>query len=674
MNPAKRTLTAIVLLIASLLIFSPLSSQNRKLDSLHSIFPTANDTSKVLILCQFSRFYTPNNPDTGEVLSIKALELAKKINYQYGIALSYGSLGSAYTTKSKYDEAIKTLLSALNSYEKLKHRRGIANTCNTIANAYLGMEKNDKAYEYYLKCFNVSNENPVNEHMITVASFGLGSVLITQHKSKEAIDYFEKAVNGFTKEGNQAYAAMAKTMIGEAYLHDSDFVLAEKYLLQAMPILEEEKDEYAIAINCTNLGSLELHKKNYAKAFAYFDRALKLNLKREAWDNIQNNALKLSQLMETQNKSGEALKYYKMYVQYKDSVINIERNKALANAESKYNAEKKEQQLILKNLELEKSQSEVKQRNRLIYIFVAALLIFVVLLLVVYRQYRQKRKINLLLNRQFSEIKLKTSQIEEQKNIIEEKNKDIMDSINYSKHIQQAILPSETLIQKTLPNSFFIYQPKDIISGDFYFIENTYERVYFAVVDCTGHGVPGALLSVFSQNTLKKIISNKKGLPHEILTEICHEFKANLTSHTNDSLSINDGMDIALACLDKYENKLYFSGAKNPLLLMRNNEMHELKADRWSISGRNEDQQLKFTHHELELEKGDKIYMFSDGFADQFGGPKGKKFKYKQIKDLIKEASKMVLTEQKKFIENSFNSWKGNLEQLDDVTLICVNL
>jgi serine phosphatase RsbU (regulator of sigma subunit)/predicted negative regulator of RcsB-dependent stress response len=674
MNPNKRTLTAIVLLIASLLMFLPLCAQNKKMDSLRTVFSSANDTSKVQILCQFSKFYTPNNPDTGEVLANKALDLSKKINYQYGTALAYSTLGSALTTKSKYDEAIQTLLTSLNIYEKIKNKKGIAYVCNTIANAYLGLENNAKAYEFYLKCFNVSNQQPANPHMVTVASFGLGSVLITQNRSEEAINYFEKAVEGFNKDGNKAYAAMAMTMIGEAYVNDSDYVAAEKYFLHAMPKFEEENDEYAIAINCTNLGSIELHKKNYAKAFAYFDRALKLNLKREAWDNIKNNALKLSELMETQNKSSEALKYYKMYVQYKDSVINIERNKALANAESKYNAEKKEQQLILKNLELEKSQSEVKQRNTLIYIFIGALLIFVVLLFVVYRLYRQKRKTNIVLNRQFSEIKLKTTQIEEQKNIIEEKNKDIMDSINYSKHIQQAILPSENLIQKALPNSFFIYKPKDIISGDFYFIENTPERVYFAVVDCTGHGVPGALLSVFSQNTLKKIISTKKGMPHEILTEICQEFKANLTSDNNESLSINDGMDIALACLDKKDNKLYFSGAKNPLLLMRNSEMHELKADRWSISGRNEDQQLKFTHHELELKKGDKIYMFSDGFADQFGGPKGKKYKYKQIKELIMEASKMVLSEQKKFIESSFNSWKGNLEQLDDVTLICVNL
>lgn len=674
MNSNKRTLIAILTIIASLLISSSVFSQNKKLDSLRAVYTSLKDTTKVQALCQFAKFYIPNNPDTGEVIANRAILLAKTINYQYGIALAYNALGSALTTKSKYDEAIQVLHQSLDIYEKINHKKGIAYVCNTIANTYLGMGNDPKAHEYYLKCLNTAIQHPINTHMEAVASFGLGSILINQKKIKEALEYYKKAESAFSSEGNSSYAAMATTMIGEAYINDSDFVSAEKYLLKAMPVLEKENNEYSIAINVTNLGIIELLRKNYSKAFNYFDRALKLNLKREAWDNIKNNALKLSELMELQGKPNEALKYYKMYVQYKDSVINIERNKALANAESKYQAEKKEQQLILKNLELEKSQSDVKQRNKLIYIFIGALIVFAVLLLIVYRQYHQKKKTNILLNNQFTEIKLKTTQIEEQKNIIEEKNKDIMDSINYSKHIQQAILPSENLIQKTLPNSFFIYKPKDIISGDFYFIENTYERIYFAVVDCTGHGVPGALLSVFSQNTLKKIISAKKGLPHEILTEICKEFKTNLTNNNKESLSINDGMDIALACLDKYENKLYFSGAKNPLLLMRNDEMVELKADRWSISGRNENQQLEFTHHELELYKGDKIYLFSDGIIDQFGGPKGKKFKYKQVKELIKDASKLVLSEQKKFIENTFNNWKGSLEQLDDVTLICVTL
>jgi serine phosphatase RsbU (regulator of sigma subunit) len=178
---------------------------------------------------------------------------------------------------------------------------------------------------------------------------------------------------------------------------------------------------------------------------------------------------------------------------------------------------------------------------------------------------------------------------------------------------------------------------------------------------------------VFAQNTLKKIISTKKLLPNEVLSEICKEFKANLSHKGEEYGSINDGMDIALACIDKYNNKLYFSGAKNPLLLSRGDELLELRADRWGISGRNENEMLVFTHHEIELKKGDKIYLFSDGIIDQFGGPKGKKFKYKQLQDLLRSASKLIMDEQKRFIENQFESWKGNLEQLDDVTLMCVS-
>jgi serine phosphatase RsbU (regulator of sigma subunit) len=159
-----------------------------------------------------------------------------------------------------------------------------------------------------------------------------------------------------------------------------------------------------------------------------------------------------------------------------------------------------------------------------------------------------------------------------------------------------------------------------------------------------------------------------------VLSEICKEFKMNLGNQDVENMSINDGMDIALACIDKYKNKLYFSGAKNPLLLSRGEEMLELRADRWGISGRNENEMLNFTHHEVELQKGDKIYLFSDGIIDQFGGPKGKKFKYKQLQDLLRKASRLILEEQKSYIENQFESWKGSLEQLDDVTLMCVSL
>jgi serine phosphatase RsbU (regulator of sigma subunit) len=651
-----------------------LNSQDRKLDSLTRLFPKSHDTLKVQILCSVSRIYEANDPVKALKLADSALHIAQKAKYNLGIGGAYGNIGSCLCTAGKYDEAINALIKALKIFESEKSKRHITNTYNSLANAYLGLKNNDKAYEYFLKAYNLAKEEPKNTFMIAVAGVGVGNMLLEKNEFKKAIEYFKTSEDFFRENNVPNYQAMCITMIGESYIQDSNYVEAEKYFLKSLPIFKNSNDEYGYAINLGNLGGIEVHKKNYNEAARYFEEALKLNLKRNAFDNIQNTALGLSQVKELQNKPLEALAAYKIFMQYKDSVINVERNKSIADAESKYESEKKEQALKLKNLELEKSQTKVRQRNTLIYFFIAAFALVGGLLLLVFIQYRQKKKANSVLENQFREISEKNMQIEHQKNVIEEKNKDITDSINYSKHIQQAILPSENLIQRTLPNSYFIYKPKDIISGDFYFIENTYDYIYFAVVDCTGHGVPGALLSVFAQNTLKKIISTKKLLPNQVLSEICKEFKMNLGNQDVENMSINDGMDIALACIDKYKNKLYFSGAKNPLLLSRGEEMLELRADRWGISGRNENEMLNFTHHEVELQKGDKIYLFSDGIIDQFGGPKGKKFKYKQLQDLLRKASRLILEEQKSYIENQFESWKGSLEQLDDVTLMCVSL
>ncbi|MEO6301535.1 MAG: SpoIIE family protein phosphatase, partial [Bacteroidia bacterium] len=383
---------------------------------------------------------------------------------------------------------------------------------------------------------------------------------------------------------------------------------------------------------------------------------------RNAYANILTNAKALSALMELQNKPSEALKYYKTYTQYNDSVLNIERNKAFTEAESKYESEKKEQQLKLKNLELEKSQIQSSQRGKLVYIFAGAMVIFLILLFFVYKQFSEKKKANVLLTN-------KNEEIEKQKSIIEEKNKDITDSINYSKHIQQAIIPSTLKVKSTLNESLIFFKPKDIVSGDFYFVEKIGNAIYIAVIDCTGHGVPGALLSVFAYSNIKNIIStgNYKTNPAGILTELCKQFKLNLQSH---AIKINDGVDMSICILNVETNKLYYSGAKNNMLQVNKDGLKEYYADRWGVSGSNEEAHTVFTNHELEAKQGEKYFLFTDGFADQFGGPKGKKFKLKQLEDLLLRTHDMPFEQQNFTLSETFVSWKGNLEQIDDVTVI----
>lgn len=648
-----------------LLLVQFAAAQNKKLDSLVKVFPTLHDTLKVQTLCSVSRSHQANDPALAMKIADSALVIAKRIHYKIGIGGAYGSIGACLNTTGKYDEAINALLSALKIFEELKAKRYITNTYNSLANAYMGLEKDDKAYEYFLKSYNMAaSEEPTNEQMVAVAAVGLGNMLMAKNKFAEAVDYYKKSEAYFHEKGLKDYEARCIAMIGETYNRDSNYVEAERYFVKSLPLFRETNDDYGLAVNLANLGSIEVAKKDYKKAEQYYKEAVAINLKRKAWDNIQNAALRLSEVQEMLGKTKEALENHKLFTQYKDSVINIERNKAVAEAESKYESEKKEQQLQLKNSELEKSVLKISQRNNLIYIFAGATLVFLVLLFFVYKQFRDKKKANILLVN-------KNEEIEKQKSIIEEKNKDITDSINYSKHIQQAIIPSFKKVRDHLPHSFVIFKPKDIVSGDFYLIENVEGLIYLAVVDCTGHGVPGAMLSVFASATIKNIIATNhyRHNPAAVLSELCVQFKSNLQSHKT-TLTISDGVDMSLCIIDRQNKKMTFAGAKNGLLQVRDGQLKEHLANRWGISGNNSEEHLVFTNHEIDVQTGDKFYLSTDGYIDQFGGPKGKKFKQKQLKDLVVSYSSLSLDVQADNLINDFVLWKGLLEQIDDVTLV----
>jgi serine phosphatase RsbU (regulator of sigma subunit) len=257
-----------------------------------------------------------------------------------------------------------------------------------------------------------------------------------------------------------------------------------------------------------------------------------------------------------------------------------------------------------------------------------------------------------------------------QKEIIEERNREVRDSITYAKRIQTAILPSDKLVKEFLTDSFILFKPKDIVSGDFYWMEKIGEKIFYAVVDCTGHGVPGAMVSVVGHNALNRTIK-EFGLTEpaailDKLTELVEE-----TFEKSES-EVKDGMDISLCCLDLNMNQLKWAGANNPIWIQSKGEVQEIKADKQPIG--KFDYRKPFTGHTIDLEKGDTIYIFTDGYADQFGGDKGKKFKYQQLKSFILTLQNKKMDEQKEMLNNTFESWRGELEQVDDVCVIGVRV
>jgi serine phosphatase RsbU (regulator of sigma subunit) len=289
-------------------------------------------------------------------------------------------------------------------------------------------------------------------------------------------------------------------------------------------------------------------------------------------------------------------------------------------------------------------------------------------------QLKENEQLQTKVNRELEEkVRERTSEIESQKLLIEEKNKDILDSILYARRIQQAILPDDHYLEKILKDHFVLYKPKDIVSGDFYWAEDKKDSSLFAAVDCTGHGVPGAFVSMLGYNGLNQAV-NEKGLtdPGAILSELdgyMHQALKHSMHHTN----VKDGMDISLCRIDWSKRKLYFAGAVNPAYIVRNGEIIILKGDRFPIGGELEETK-SFTTQQFDLQDGDAVYIFSDGYADQFGGEKGKKFMSKQFKDLLLRMNREQMKQQAQMLDDTLSKWRGELEQVDDVLVIGVRI
>jgi serine phosphatase RsbU (regulator of sigma subunit)/HAMP domain-containing protein len=275
----------------------------------------------------------------------------------------------------------------------------------------------------------------------------------------------------------------------------------------------------------------------------------------------------------------------------------------------------------------------------------------------------------------------RTEEVVKQKEEIEFKTKEleilfkqVTDSIHYAKRIQEAILPPNNLVKQILPESFVLYKPKDIVSGDFYWIDKKGDWCYFAAVDCTGHGVPGAFMSIVGYNLLKDILKNTDSVQPSIIMDKMNDGVAN-TLHTNTTSGkqTKDGMDMTLCAINYNTLELQFSGAFNPLYIIRGNELIQYKADKFPV-GMFIGEKQNFTNHSIQLQKGDSIYIFSDGYADQFGGPRGKKFMAGNFRQLLSDVSKLPIERQKTMLNQTIEEWRGNLEQVDDILIIGVKV
>jgi serine phosphatase RsbU (regulator of sigma subunit)/Tfp pilus assembly protein PilF len=585
----------------------------------------------------------------------KALKITNKNTIQEADILS--NIGIIFDDLGNYKQSLEYNLKALKIREKLKDENGINNSMNNIGLIYMNQKEPKKALQYYQKCLKIDKKNNDEEGISSCLNNIGGAYLLLKNYAK-SLEYFNKSLDIQKKLNQLGRIAGTYNNIAQVYKLNGDFNKAEYYFSEGLKIRREIKDQYGEIQSLSKLGSFYFDVKNYQLSLKYcqecYEKANKLN----ALPVINESAQCLSKNYEVEKNYNLAFKFHKIFKETQDSIFNESKFKEMAYLESNYEFEKKQavQEIeYSKNLSIERKDKEKQQI--VIVLTTIGLILVILFLLIIYKRLK-------ISNAQKKEI-------QKQKTIVDHKNREILDSITYAKRIQSAILPQPKLVKQFLEDSFVLYKPKDIVAGDFYWLEVVGDTVLFAAADCTGHGVPGAMVSVVCNNGLNRSVrEHKLIMPNEILNKtralVVEEFE-------KSDEEVKDGMDISLCALNTNTNQLYWSGANNPLWVLRKNgEIIEYKADKQPI-GKHFDSK-PFSLVEYQLEKNDIIYIFTDGYQDQFGGPKEKKFRASQMKELFLSLANHTMEKQREIIDTTFEEWRGDLEQVDDVCVIGVRI
>lgn len=671
-----------------------LLAQQNKIDSLLTLLKTdKDDTNKVIHFNYLaSKYRSIGELDKTLQYGSSGLELSKKINYDKGTSDSYSTIGIVYQNKGNYEKALENYIFSLRIKEKIGDKKGLSGVYNNIGSLYKDRKNYDKALENYFNSIKIKTElGDIKGLAGTYNNTGL--VFWAQKNYDKALDFFFKSIKIIEEFNLKSIHANVLGNIGIIYEEKADLVQktdirkyegyrkkAFEYYFKALKISDEIGDVFQSAINLGNIGSLYANQNNYNEAEKYLVKALKMAEEIGALDLQKEQLGNLSELYFGIGEYKTAYKYHKQYSDVNDSLFNEESGNQIAEMAAKYETDKKEQQIKLIKSEQEKERTitdAAKKRQLIILFCVVGVLVLVFIFAgFITRTLRITRK-------QKSLIEKQKVMVEHQKMLVEVHHKEITDSINYAERIQRSFLATKELLDENLTSTgsanrdyFVLFKPKDVVSGDFYWATSTgpasNRKFILVTADSTGHGVPGAIMSLLNITSLESAIKDGFTEPSDILNATRKTIIERLKKDGSADGG-KDGMDASLICFDFINYKLVYSAANNPVWIVRKKELIELKPDKMPI-GKNDKDTVPFTQHEFDLQKDDMVYALTDGLPDQFGGPKGKKFLYKQLKELLISISSKQLEVQNQIIADALNNWKGNLEQVDDVCVIGVRI
>jgi len=587
--------------------------------------------------------------------SIENIEAAKLIceqeNNDKGLSTVYNNLGASYEKMGRYDEAMDCFIKSLNISESLYDSLNVAKTLLNIGLLYSRQQDFEKSLEFYNKSLEIRKKlNDTEGIALLYNNIAIVNYYLEDYDNVR--NYFEKAYHVYLETGNLRRQLMALSNIAEIDKITGQKGKALKTYFEILKLEKELGQKGEQVRTYYPIAEIYYERNDLENAKTYCNLGLNLAIEIGAMAETINYYELLTDIYKIQGDYKTALDYMQLMYLVNDSVYNAEKAKQIQELETQYETKKKEQQII--NLENEKEIRELKiKKQRLFTIFLLSGFISILLFLVVlFSQNKRIRKANKLLAYQ---------------------KRQITDSIEYASRIQTAILPPGDFISKVIPEHFILYKPRDIVSGDFYWITHKDNKIVVAAVDCTGHGVPGAFMSMLGFALLNEIVNKETDLKANlILNELRDNVKQSL-HQTGKEGETKDGMDIALCIIDPENLTLQYSGAYNPLYLIRNDELITVKADRMPI-GIHIIEKDSFTNHEIQIQKDDIIYIFTDGYMDQFGGPNASKFRKGPFKEMLVSIKDKGMEEQKKTLESEFEKWKGERDQIDDVLIMGIKI
>lgn len=628
----------------------------------------------------------------------EALELVKKLEDEKVLGDLFNNIGNVYENREDYEQALQYYFQALEVAVKTNNQLTISATYNNIALIYDIQGKYEQALDYFLKSLEIDTKLEDKVGMSTVLG-NIGNTYQEQGDYEHALEYYFKSLEISESIGDQEGISYSLLGLGEVYILQRQWLLAKKNLIDAFLVTKEIGLLENIREITKQLAIVEKELGNYQAAFEY------QVLFKEMADSLKN---------EEQTEQITRLEMNYEFQQEKDSIQLVNETDRIA------------------------FEKDIETRNVILIAVCIGLVLTFALVIILFLFFRNQRKNNRELNNANEELKhynkelqsaneiifetnRKNQKINEQLNasnvvilkaheknkkinkelqntlsLVKQQQEEIWESISYAERIQQVILPLDQVIQETFSQHFILFKPRDVVSGDFYWYGKSEmapifeekqttsgrqrifkgfssEKYIIAAVDCTGHGVPGAFMSLIGNNLLNAII-NERGVYQvdEILNILHQEIRRILKQEKTDNI---DGMDISIACIDFENQQLEFAGAKNPLIYIQEGKLHQVKGDIIGIGGeRGTNVQESFTLNVIDISKPTTFYLFSDGYQDQFGGKRGKKFMTKRFRELLFEIHKKPMHEQKMILEETLTNWMGKEEQVDDILVIGVSV